>query len=507
MATLVAYDEPTERLVRLVEDTPPEGIVAAACARLREGAPPRDLLAAAGLAVSRSTELPPSHHGGPVHPVAGIQPLSRLAMRLDGADAMLPAVQSVALANKHVHAPEMGPGAMPEIRLDGLAGKTKGELLEGLAFELGRRRAAAAERCLLALLEAGAAPGAIMEALLAAALPRNALDDHYFLYLVYAFRALDDIGWRHAATILRPPVRFLARHPMMDPPDTERGAIVRDGIALYRNYAALEALVDGRALANGEPPFETDAAETGAVNALADAIAFAERSVEAPELAADALAGGMSVMGVCEAQSVGAARRFLRSNTGNPFDVHYLTGMNARRYLMRLPGLALRTRLLALLSWGQGYEVRHLDRTMRWPAGPDEEALAALPRRGPEELLDAVAESIAAQPEYDLRTLEGSIADLIAPDSVRETDALAADYVRRGYDAEAFMKRMAELVCRDDQSEMHAYKMQQAAFEEYEAARETLRGVHLAAAARHAASAARMRPRTVWPAARAALDA
>lgn len=507
MTALVTFDEPTERLVRLVEDTPPDGIVAAACARLRAGAAPRDMLAAAGLAVSRSTELPPSHHGGPVHPVAGLQPLNRIAERLDGADAMLPAVQGVALANKHVHAPEMGPGAMPEIRIDGLAGKTTSELREALAFELGRRRAAAAERCLLALIGSGAEPGEIMEALLTVALPRNALDDHYFLYLVYAFRALEDIGWRHAATILRPPVRFLARHPMMDPPATARGAIIQEGIDLYRDYAALEALVDTRALANGAPPFETGAAETAAIDALADAIAFAARAVDAPALAADALAGGMSAMGVCEAQSVGAARRFLRSNSGNPFDVHYLTGMNARRWLMRLPGLTLRTRLLALLSWGQGYEVRHLDRTMRWPAGPDEETLAALPRRGQGELLDAIADSVSAQPEYDLRTLEGSIADLIAPESLRETDALAADYIRQGYDPEAFMKRMAELVCRDDQSEMHAYKMQQAAFEEYGATREALRGVHLAAAARHAASAARMRPRTVWPAARAALAA
>ena len=504
MAGLVRFDDSTEALVRFVEDTPPDDIVAATCARLREGAPVGDMLAAAALAVSRSTELPPSHHGGPVHPVAGLHSVRRLCGRLDGTAALLPAVQSVALANKHVHAPEMGPGAMPRIAVDGLAGKPKQELLDGFAFELGRRRAAAAERYLIALL-AAAEPGEIMEALLAVALPRNALDDHYFLYPVYAFRALDELGWRHAETILRPVVRFLARHPMLEHGGGVRGAIIQDGIDLYRDYAALEALADSCGLADDERRFETGADETAAIDALAEAIAGAARAADAPGLAADALAGGLSVVGACEAQSLGAARRFLRSNTGNPFDVHYHTGMNARRYLLRLPGLSMRTRLLALLSWGQGYEVRHLDRTMR-PSDSGESA-TAVPERSESALLAAIADSIAAQPEYDLTTMTGSIADLVAPDSVRETVALAEAYAEREYDPAAFLSLMAELVCRDDQSEMHAYKLQQAAFEEYEATREPLRRAHLAAAAKHAACVARLRPRTVWPRARALLDA
>ena len=55
-----------------------------------------------------------------------------------------------------------------------------------------------------------------MEVLMAVALPRNALDDHYFLYPIFAFRGLDEIGWEHAAVLLRPPVRYLARHPQLD---------------------------------------------------------------------------------------------------------------------------------------------------------------------------------------------------------------------------------------------------------------------------------------------------
>ena len=58
---------------------------------------------------------------------------------------------------------------------------------------------------------------------------------------------------------------------------------------------------------------------------------------------------------------------------------------------------------------------------------------------------------------------------------------------------------MAEQVCRDDQSEMHAYKMQQAAYDEFYATRNELRDVHLIAAAKHAAVVSRLGPRTIYP--------
>ena len=62
---------------------------------------------------------------------------------------------------------------------------------------------------------------------------------------------------------------------------------------------------------------------------------------------------------------------------------------------------------------------------------------------------------------------------------------------------------MAQHVCRDDQSEMHAYKMQQATYEEFYKTRDELRGLHLVAAAKHAATVARLNPRTIYPKTRA----
>ena len=72
MVRLVEFEEPAASLVRLVEETAPEDMIGAAIEQLRQGANPTDLLTAAGLAVSCSSELPPGHHGGPVHPVSGL---------------------------------------------------------------------------------------------------------------------------------------------------------------------------------------------------------------------------------------------------------------------------------------------------------------------------------------------------------------------------------------------------------------------------------------------------
>ena len=53
-----------------------------ALAKLRDGIPTRTMLTASALAVTRSADLPPGHHGGPLHPLAGLYALSKLVDRL-----------------------------------------------------------------------------------------------------------------------------------------------------------------------------------------------------------------------------------------------------------------------------------------------------------------------------------------------------------------------------------------------------------------------------------------
>src|SRR3989442_9564401 len=109
MARPVAYPESIEPLVRFVEETPPEHIVARTHDRLAAGTPVKDVLLASALAVVRSSDLPPGHHGGPLHPLAGLHAVRHIAARLPGEYARLPVIQNVAVANKHIHSPAMGP--------------------------------------------------------------------------------------------------------------------------------------------------------------------------------------------------------------------------------------------------------------------------------------------------------------------------------------------------------------------------------------------------------------
>ena len=125
----LAFEPETEAAVCFVEDTSPAKIVAGTVARLRAGETPESLVRAAALAVTRSTELPADHHGGPIHPVAGLHAVVNLARRLNGDRTLLPAIQAVALANLHIHSPEMGPALMGE--LDSSGGEVSAQNLAG----------------------------------------------------------------------------------------------------------------------------------------------------------------------------------------------------------------------------------------------------------------------------------------------------------------------------------------------------------------------------------------
>jgi len=113
---LVRVPAPIESLVHFVEETDPADMLSATVAKLQSGVSSRDLLAGAALAVTRSTDLPPGHHGGPVHPLSGIHAVYHLSERLTGDLHFVPIVQHVMLANKHIHHPAMGPFLMPDMQ-------------------------------------------------------------------------------------------------------------------------------------------------------------------------------------------------------------------------------------------------------------------------------------------------------------------------------------------------------------------------------------------------------
>src|SRR5476649_1022466 len=94
------------------------------------------------------------------------------------------------------------------------------------------------------------------------------------------------------------------------------------------------------------------------IGEIGEAICAVERYTDIPKMLAKALADGLSLEGAGEALSIGAAGLFMRSLTGNPMDVHLHTSINLRRWLLKLDGLSRWNKLMILLTWHTGPEVK-----------------------------------------------------------------------------------------------------------------------------------------------------
>ena len=503
MLRLLQLPTTVEALVLLVEQTPSERIVEETLESLRAGTPPRDMLTASALAVSRASELPADHHGGPVHPVSGIHGVHHLSRRLTGDARFLPIVQNVALANKHIHDVETGPTAMLALEpLEAEAGASQ-TTAQAFVTAMAQRHPLAAERYLLALLER-CKPGEILDLIMSVALPRAALDEHHFNYPVFAARALDDIGWEWADVILRPAVRYVAGHPPLYGAHGFPDHYVDELLRNYRDFATLERLIEEYRLLEVDPAAGGGEHETAWIGELGERIGEPGSFRRIPHLIAAALAAGLSLDGAGEALSIGAAMLALRGDFASADEVHMHTAVNARRYLLNLDGISLKTKLLGLLSWNRDPEIHfagvHVRVPERTPYRPraDAAVIDALPSYCQDELLDAISESVAAQPVIPAERARLEIRNLVVWPKVRHTLALAQKYAQEGYDSEAYFARVAELAGQDDVSEMHGYKFQQAVYEEFHNVAPPYRWVHLVAAIRHVAFFSGVQPKGVY---------
>lgn len=461
----VRFSEAMEPLVRFIEETPRDQIVDQTLEKLRAGVSIKTMLTASALAVTRSSDLPPGHHGGPLHPLAGLHAVSQLAGRLEGEQRFVPVLQHVALANKHVHDPVTSPYSLLDFTpLDaGGVEATKAAFLTAC----NRGESNKADH-LFQWLWANVPAIEAFDLLLSVAIPKNALDDHYFIFPAFTWRALEFLGAEYLPLLMRPAVRYVARFPVP------------------RALPEIDALIEQHQLLSRVLRQRTNDGETAAIGQIGEAIGRCDDYARIPELLAQALADGLSLEGAGEALSIGAAGLFLRSLTGNPMDVHLHTSANLRRYLLRLDGLSMRNKLLILLLWHTGPEVKSTQFRMEPAPQPDMAAVAALPARSQEALLDALAESIYTQPPTDWSTVT-NLGRMRAVPEVRNTVNLAQQYVQCGYDAQALMQRLADIVCHDSFTEMHAFKHHQAIVEEFHATREPWRWMHLVAGAQAAA--------------------
>jgi len=473
MLQRVQYSSSIEPLVQFIEETPPDEILDRALDKLRGGVPAETMLTASALAVTRSTEMPPGHHGGPLHPLAGLYAVSKLVERLEGEQRFVPVLQHVALTNKHIHHPAMGPYQLLEFEPEDAGGveATKAAFLTAV----GRGESNKADHLFLWLWQNVPAIEAF-DLLLSVAIPKNFHDDHYFMFPGTMWRALHTgvLDKAELALHMRPVVRFVTRYPVA-PPNP-----------IPSPLPAIEALIVEHQLLNRVLRQRSGEDEIAAIGVLGEAIGAVDLFADIPVKIAKALADGLSLEGAGEALSIGAAALFLRSLGGNPMDVHLHTSINLRRYLLRLDGISPRNKLMLLLTWQSGPEIRSTQMRMEPAPQPDMAAVAALPARTQEELLDAITHSVYNQPPTDWSKVT-NLGQMKAVPEVKETVNLATQYMKSGYDPQAFIARLAEIVCHDNFTEMHAFKHHQSIVEEFYATHEPWRWMHLVCGAQAAA--------------------
>jgi hypothetical protein len=488
MPTRVQYPAEIEPLVQFIEETPRAEIVDRTLEKLRAGVPIETMLTASALAVTRSSDLPPGHHGGPLHPVAGLYAISKLVQRLEGEDRFLPVLQHVALSNKHVHDPVTSPFMLLEFealdaeggsqsKAEFLAGDGQGEMARGKGIEgakeaflkaVGRGETNKADHLFLWMWDNMPAIE-VFDLLMSVAIPKNGLDDHYFMYPATAWRALETFfDKQYLKVLMRPVVRYVTRFPTV------------------RAYPEIDRMIEEHDLLGRILRQRTGDDETASVGRLGEAIRDCDDFNEIPKMTAQALVDGLSIEGAGEALSIGAAGLFLRSLSGNPMDVHLHTSVNIRRWLLKLDGLSMKSKLLVLLTWHMGPEIKSTQHRMEAGPQPDPEAVAALPHRTQAELLDAITQSIYNQPPTDWSQVS-NLGRMRAVPEVKVTVNLAQQYVDLGYDAQAFMTRLGVIVCHDNFTEMHAFKHHQAIVEEFHATRDPWRWMHLVCGAQAAA--------------------
>jgi hypothetical protein len=468
----VQFPDAIEPLVQFIEDTSPDDILDLTLQKLRAGVPTQTMLTASALAVTRSTDMPAGHHGGPLHPLAGLYALSKLVDRLEGEDRFLPVLQHVALTNKHIHHPAMGPYGLIEFEPEDAGGVEANK--KAFLAAVGRGEYNKADHLFLWLWD-HAPRIETFDLLLSVAIPKNFHDDHYFMFPGTVWRAfqtgvLDEI---YLPVVMRQVVRFVTRSP------------VAPNNPMPSPLPAIEALIEEHQLTKRILRQRSGEDETAAIGALGEAIGRVDVFADIPVLIAKALASGLSLEGAGEALSIGAAGLFIRSHCGNPMDVHLHTSINLRRYLLALDGISLHNKLMLLLTWQSGPEIRSTQMRMGPAPQSDITAVQTSPRTQ-EELLDAIKQGIYNQPPVDWSKVS-NLGQMRAVPEVEEVANLAQQYVQCRYDPQALIACLGEIVCHDNFTEMHSFKHHQSIVEEFYTTHEPWRWLHLVCGVRAAA--------------------
>ena len=434
--------EAVESLAERIAKTPADQFARSTAARLRQGLDPDLLLAGACLAAARGTELPFSHHGGPLHPIAAVPMAAVIAASLPAELRWLPALQVAALAAKHLHDPSMGPSVQPE--MEPLQEATPEKTAQALRQAVRRRQPVLAEHLMLGLLAYEDAT-LTRETTIRLALSNYATDEHKLIFAVNALRAVERLGAGLAPPLLRLVARYNALPDWFDRPDGVDKQI----------HSAMSAA----GLAERPPIRDATADESAGITALRRELR-AGLLAQAPNAIAEALSEGLSIESAGEAITLAACDLFLQWDTQNPMGIHFMTGAHALRQVAR----SLQDPLLAaeaLLHWSFGPETR----AVKAHGGEDWLPDNAIPGDDPLPALQAAIEA---------EDLEG------APTAV-------LFYGGEGADAAPVQRLLAQAAAADSATELHGMKHIGAMLEEFERAKDGGRWIMLAAAAKQAA--------------------
>ena len=331
---------------------------------------------------------------------------------------MLPVIQNVAVANKHIHSPAMGPyllaDARPVSENDDVEATVK-------AFRTAVSRGVynACDHYFLYLLER-LSPMQMLELLLEVGMPRtSSTTTTSCSRCSRGGPSSTSAGSTRSTSAGRPCATSRAR------PSRRRSLDVDE---LIRKHELLER--DLRA--------KTGEDETAAITALADEIGRCNDFGEIPEMLARALGGGVSLEGVGEGLSVGGSTLLPALADGQPDGRAHQHRRQYPALSAAQPDLSRRIKLQALLVWNTGPEVRMAQRMLARDVQPEPERVASLPSRTQDELLEEIESFIGRLPVGE-RLPAANLATWRSTDEVKQVGRAGPAVRRRGYAPEALI--------------------------------------------------------------------